>query len=190
MLMKRARATLGRQERGVSLLEALITIVILAFGILGLAGLQVKMQGAEMESYQRSQALTLLEDMVFRLNANRAKALDYVTSVPVGTGDTEPADCSAKAIGKDRDICEWSNALKGASEQAGGASVGSAIGARGCIEQVAGASPPSYRVVVVWQGLMPTTVPFFDCASGSYGGDDALRRAIAKVVSIGVLTPP
>jgi type IV pilus assembly protein PilV len=172
-----------------AMLEALITIVILAFGLLGLAGLQAKMQAAEMESYQRSQALVLLEDMASRLSANRANAAAYVTAGEVGTGDAEPADCSGLAFGQPRDRCEWSNALKGAVEQIGGASVGTMLGGRGCIE-VAGADPPSYRIVVVWQGLTPTAVPGYDCGEGLYGADDAVRRAVAKVVAIASLVPP
>jgi type IV pilus assembly protein PilV len=177
------------RERGVAMLEALITIVILAFGILGLAGLQAKMQAAEMESYQRSQALVLLDDMAYRLSANRSKAANYVTASAVGTGDAEPADCSAKAVGKSRDMCEWSNGLKGRVEKVGAAAVGSMIDGRGCIEAVAGADPPAYRIVVVWQGLTPTVEPAYACGQGSYGGN-GLRRAVAKVVSIANLIPP
>ena len=40
--------------RGATLLEVLITIVILAFGLLGLVGLEAKMQTSEVESYQRA----------------------------------------------------------------------------------------------------------------------------------------
>ena len=51
------------REHGVSLLEALITIFVLAFGILGLANLHGKLQTVEVETYARSQALVLLDDM-------------------------------------------------------------------------------------------------------------------------------
>src|SRR5205823_859862 len=95
-------------ESGVSLLEALITIVVLAFGILGLAGLQSKMQTVEVESYARSQALVLLDDMAARLSAHRGVAATYVTASPVGTGDTQSADCSGTVLGLERDTCEWS----------------------------------------------------------------------------------
>lgn len=186
-----ARYPVARHRAGgFALIEALITIVILAFGILGLAGLQAKMQAAEMESYQRTQALMLLEDMTYRLSANRANAASYITATPVGTGDGAPADCSGLAVGQPRDNCEWSNALKGAAEQLAGASVGAMVDGRGCIEQVAGAVPASYRVIVTWQGLTPTVVPSFDCAAGSYGANDALRRAVAKTVTVATLTPP
>src|ERR1043166_6152111 len=122
MLMNRASKPRRFEQTGVSMLEALITIVILAFGILGLANLQAKMQNAEVESYARSQALVLLDDMAARVSGNRVNAAAYValapTGSPVGTGEAtvQPTDCSGVAFGADRDVCEWSNALKGRAE--------------------------------------------------------------------------
>jgi len=177
------------RESGVSLLEALITIVILAFGILGLAGLQSKLQTVEVESYARSQALILLDDMAARLSAHRGVAATYVTASPVGTGDTESTDCSGTTLGVERDTCEWSNALKGNTELSSSSAIGAMIGGRGCIEQLAGVDPPSYRVTVTWQGLSPTVVPSVGCGQSLYGANDALRRAVVKVVSIAALGP-
>ena len=177
------------------MIEALITIVILAFGILGLANLQAKMQKAEVESYARSQALVLLDDMAARLSANRANAPAYValaaTATPAGTGDEQPADCATAfpAAGADRDVCEWSNALKGTTELSGARAVGAMVGGRGCIDRLAGIDPPSYRVAVAWQGLSPTIAPDLDCGQGLYGGEDAFRRVVAKVVSVANLGP-
>ena len=173
------------EQRGVSLLEALITIVVMAFGILGLAGLQAKVQAIEVESYARSQALILLDDMAARLSANHPAAATYVTATPAGTGDSRPSDCSAMPPGVARDLCEWSNALKGSTELSSGNAIGTMIGGRGCIEELAGVFPPSYRVTVAWQGLSPTAAPSVDCGQGLYGRNDALRRVVAKVVAIG-----
>lgn len=178
------------RQRGFLLIEVLVTIVILAFGILGLAGLQTRMQATEVESYQRSQALIVLNDMVARINANRANAASYVTASAVGTGDSlQSTDCTTLAFGQPRDICEWSHELTGASEQAGTRNAGAMIGGRGCIDQIAGASPPTFRVTVAWQGLQSTIAPSLGCASGNYG-DDSYRRAVAMTVSIASLTPP
>ena len=52
--MLSVRASAG--SRGSSLVEVMVTLVILAFGLLGVAGLQTKVGVAEMESYQRAQA--------------------------------------------------------------------------------------------------------------------------------------
>jgi type IV pilus assembly protein PilV len=187
-----------RRQRGTTLLEVLVTMLILAFGMLGLAGLQAKMHVAEMESYQRAQAIVLLSDMVERINANRDDAVNYVTGTasPLGTDGTPPASCAATAIGVARDKCEWTNALKGAAETTGTSSIGAMIGARGCIErlQIRDPSPgvcrPGvYRVTVVWQGLNPSAAPSLACASASsYGSTDALRRAIAANVTVGLMS--
>lgn len=178
------------------MLEVLVTIVILAFGMLGLAGLQSKIFTAEMESYQRGQAVVLMNDMVERVNANRNAAATYVlgTGVTLGTGDTQPADCSATAAGLARDQCEWSNALKGAAEtSSGAANVGGAIGALGCITLIQAqdaavgvCKPGVYLVTVAWQGLNATSSPGTTCGQGGFGSDDRYRRAVSARVSIGL----
>jgi type IV pilus assembly protein PilV len=179
------------RERGTSLVEVLVTIVILAFGLLGVAALQTKMSVAEMESYGRAQALVALSQMTERLNANSVQAPAYVTAGAVGTGDAEPADCTGIAPGPNRDLCEWSNALKGASEQSGGNSVGGMVGGRGCITQLQAANPAlgvctpgRYQVAVAWQGTVPTVTPALACAAGSYGANDSYRRVIATTVFV------
>jgi len=181
-----------RRQRGTTMLEVLVTILILSFGMLGLAGLQAKIHLAEMEVYQRAQAVVLLSDMVERINTNRANAASYVTGTasPLGTGDTQPTTCPT-ATGAARDQCEWSNALKGAAETASGVSIGAMIGARGCIEQLQApdtswgvCKPGIYQVTVVWQGLNATAAPSLACASASSYGSTVLRRAIAVSVSV------
>ena len=61
-------------QRGVSLIEVLIAMVILAVGLLGLVGLQGRLQVLQVESYQRAQALMLLQDMSNRIALNRNNA--------------------------------------------------------------------------------------------------------------------
>ena len=178
------------------MLEVLVTIVILAFGMLGLAGLQSKIFTTEMESYQRAQAVVLMNDMVERMNANRNAAATYVPSAATttfGTGDSQPADCSATAAGVARDQCEWSNALKGAAETSGAAKAGGMIGALGCIALVqaqdatAGVCRPGiYLVTVAWQGLNATSSPSATCGQNAFGSDDRYRRALSARVAIGL----
>jgi len=49
-----------RSQRGISLIEVLISMVIVAVGLLALVVLQGRLQVLQTESYQRSQALVLL----------------------------------------------------------------------------------------------------------------------------------
>lgn len=180
-------------EQGTTMLEVLVTIVILAFGMLGLAGLQSKIFTSEMESYQRAQAVVLMNSMVERINANRGGAASYVSGSALGTGDAQPADCSGTAIGVARDKCEWSNALKGAAETSGSNKVGAMIGARGCVTLIQAedpalgvCTPGIYLVTVAWQGLNATTIPSATCGQNAYGSDDRYRRALSTRVVIGL----
>jgi len=179
------------RERGATMLEVLITIVIVVFGLLGLAGLQARMQAAELESYQRTQALVLLQDMVDRLTTNRKNAAQYVTA-EVGTGTAEVANCTALGTQHERDLCEWSNALLGASEKKAGGAIGAMIGARGCITNPVAAPPLEFEIAVAWQGLSATTAPAISaCGQGDYGADEAYRRVVtARVVVACLKTDP
>jgi type IV pilus assembly protein PilV len=177
--------------RGSSLTEVMVTLTILAFGLLGVAGLQTKVGVAEMESYQRAQALLALSQMTERMSANTANAVSYVSNTPVGTGDAQPISCGAIAPGANRDLCEWSNTLKGSTENLPGASTGGLTGGRGCITQLQAENPALgvcaagiYQVAVAWQGLAPTATPVLACAAGKYGTNDAYRRVIAATVYV------
>ena len=185
-MSQRMRFNASSRQRGVTLIEVLVSIVIVVIGLLGLAGLQARIQLAEMEAFQRAQAIVLLADMTDRLNANRRNAMSYVTATPMGTGQSVQ-DCSAMT-GATRDLCEWSNALLGAAEaSSGGSKVGAMIGARGCIANTVATKPRQFLVSVVWQGLNATTTPAATaCGSGSYG-NETQRRAAVTTVTIGCL---
>jgi type IV pilus assembly protein PilV len=183
------------RERGLTLIEVLVTLVILVFGLLGIAAFQAKTQVGSIEAYQRAQAVVLLQDMRARLASNPLHAADYVTATPLGTNDSQPADCSGKTSTSANDLCEWSRALKGAAlaaDTSAGSASSAVIGARGCVEELqakdetAGVCKPGiYRVTVAWQGLHPTKAPALACAKDQYGADTN-RRAISVTVAIGV----
>ncbi len=73
------------KTRGFTLIEVMVTLVILMFGLLGLAGLIVKGHRAVYEAYQRYQALTLGNELAERIKSNQAM-LASSTIVP-GTPD-------------------------------------------------------------------------------------------------------
>lgn len=182
-------------QSGTSLLEVLLTCVVIAFGLLGLAKLQSKVQVAQVESYQRVQATLLLADISERIsNADRALVASYVSTAPIGTDDSQPVSCAGTSMGVDRDLCEWSNALKGAAETKASASVGAMTGARGCITQIQASDattgickPGIYQVSVAWQGRHKTIAPNDTCGVDSYG-EETYRRVISTQVTIGLPT--
>lgn len=175
-----------RQNAGFGMIEVLVSLVIILTGLLGLAGLLTVGQQAEVESYQRSQALILLEDMSSRINANRKLASTYNNFV-AGTSPPAAVTCPGTTIAE-KDKCQWHTALLGAAEKSGGSNIGAMIGARGCILSTA---TDTYLVSVAWQGLSPTFAPpaGLDCGSGSYG-DERQRRVVSTTLHIANLTAP
>lgn len=180
-------------QSGFSLIEVLITLIILAIGLMGLAGLQNRMLNAEFESYQRSQALMLVEDMVSRIRSNpaAARASNYSGNAVYGTGNILGDDACNPANTTTFDLCSWSAALKGASVTLNEDEtlVGTMIGARGCIETVSGTATSEVvlRVTVAWQGLSPTVAPALTCGQGSFGADDSMRRTVSVLVTLAYL---
>lgn len=179
-------------QRGASMIEVLVTLVIVAFGLLGLAGLQTRLQTSEMESYQRSQALLLLNDMSNRIATNRNNAASYATTAasPLGAGMTCPTTTTTVA---QSDLREWCNALQGAGEVTGGNKVGAMIGGRGCVEDLGSGE---YFITVAWQGLTPISAPpaAVGCGVSLYntGGsscvNDLCRRTVTTLVRIATLS--
>ena len=85
------RKTNKKSERGFTLLEVLVALVITSIGLLGLAGLMVNSLKNNQSSAMRSQAAWLAYDVIDRMRANRTLAL------PAGGG----ASPYAIAIGTD-----------------------------------------------------------------------------------------
>lgn len=73
-----------RNQRGFSMIEVLVTVLILAIGLLGLAGLQSTALRSNHSAYLRSQATVLAYDITDRMRANRTAALNGAYNVNVG----------------------------------------------------------------------------------------------------------
>lgn len=179
---------------GSALLEVLITIVILAFGLLGIAGLQARIYVMEFESYQRAQAVVMLNDIADRVASNRDAAAAYVTASPLG-GSGALADCSA-LTDTARDACELGNLLKGAGEKQGSVGVGAMNAAQACITEFTATATKAFnrcqtgvQIDIVWRGRSPTIVPATTCGTTGgtpvYSTTNAYRRAVSTRVGTG-----
>jgi type IV pilus assembly protein PilV len=181
-------------QRGASMIEVLVTIVIIAFGLLGMAGLQSRLQMSEMEAYQRAQALVLLNDMATRISTNRIDAAAYDDEVADKVKPT--ANCASDFSGTTMlkvDVREWCNAVQGASETKSGNRLGAVVGGRGCVQDL---GTGEYMITIAWQGLTPLSAPpaSVPCGKDLYdlGGNtgcvaDRCRRVITTVVRIAPL---
>ena len=179
----RMKTQMKDQQSGFTMIEVLVTIAILVVGLLGLAAMQALSTIAELESYQRSQALVLVRDMADRMTANKAQIANYVTTNRgLAVEDCAPF-LAAVPTDYQLDLCEWNNQLNGASEKAGSKNVGAMIGARGCVVRL---DSVTFLVTIAWQGLSRAGVPKETCGQNAYG-DDANRRTVSTVVRIALL---
>ncbi|WP_295467940.1 type IV pilus modification protein PilV [uncultured Pseudomonas sp.] len=99
-----------RRQNGATLIEVLVAMLILAIGLLGLAGLQTISVQSNQGAYFRSQATILANDIVDRMRANRVAALanrsSYSVSFPTSNGNNTIAGTVAQ-----QDVNGWLNAL-------------------------------------------------------------------------------
>jgi len=125
-------------QNGFTLLEVLITVLIMSIGLLGLAGLQVTSLKNNHSSYQRTQVTLLAYDVVDRMRANTIAIATgnyvakggytvsysggtHVISAPAATaGCTTTTGCSIAAMAS-TDINQWRVML--ANELPGGVGV-------------------------------------------------------------------
>lgn len=192
--MTRQGASRANQQ-GFSMIEVLISFIILLVGLLGLAGLMIAGHRAEGESFQRSQAILMAQDMVGRITSNSRVATCYAFTTDltngapfVGTAGSTPPSCGfgtlAAYTAANADLTAWRDLLLGATETDGGVKVGGMAGARGCVWY--DTTNSQYMVAVAWQGTQATSAPpaALSCGKNQYG-DERMRR----VVSLPVLVP-
>ena len=100
-------------QRGFTLLEVLIAVVILSVGLLGLAALQATSLKSNHASLIRSQIAILSYDMVDRMRANRPAMLLGDYDLPTSTQNancTTVTGCTPTQMA-DHDYFEWSTLI-------------------------------------------------------------------------------
>jgi len=128
-------ASSARRQRGFTLIEILITVVLISVGLLGIAALQLTTLRSNQEAYVRSQASVLSADILDRMRANATAARNgqYVVGYN-GTGDA-----TTRA---GRDLEAWQAVID--TTLPGGNDV-----AAGRIEQTAGTN--IFTITIQWQ---------------------------------------
>lgn len=169
-------------QAGFTLIDVLISLFILAFGMLALARVMAQSSLSEVEASQRSQAMMLVQDMAERINLNRKNAVAYVGSYTATWGPGGGADCTA-LTGVNLDVCEFQNLLAGSTTLDGTSAIGAPIAARACVISTA---PNVYVIAVAWQGLVPTTGSDSACGTNSFDREEN-RRVFSTVVQIATL---
>ncbi|HEX9877846.1 MAG TPA: type IV pilus modification protein PilV [Gammaproteobacteria bacterium] len=97
--------------RGVTLVEVMVSLVILSVGLLGLAGLQTRSLQFNTSAYYRTQATALAYSLADRTRANRQGALNNLYN---GVFENPAPACDPNAGGGGtpaQDVAAWRNML-------------------------------------------------------------------------------
>ncbi len=99
-------------QRGFTMIEVLIAILVLSIGLLGLAGLQATGLRNNHQAYQRSIATQQVYDMADRMRVNPAgvvaNAYDAISGIPTNPGCTG-STCTPAGIAA-YDAAQWNSA--------------------------------------------------------------------------------
>jgi len=90
-------------QRGFTLVEVLVTVLVISVGLLGIVALQVVTLRSNHQSYVRTQATALADDIIDRIRANRDNAASYTVALTGTMATTTQAGA---------DVMEWKNQLK------------------------------------------------------------------------------
>lgn len=176
-------------ERGFTLIEVLVTLLIFSFGLLAVAGLQTISKKANYDALQRTTASLLATDLIERMRANGRVLEEYVLDAGVtlggGTLGAAPVDCTAVNCNATQmawyDLAEWEQALDGAAELVGATETGGLVSPQACIEGPVGGAAGLYTVSIAWRGVTPLSNPVIHAcgsASGLYGDANEFRRIL------------
>ena len=103
-------------QKGASLLETMISLFVLAIGILGILAMQAKSMQYNQSAHVYSQAIYLANDLAERIRTNPGSVADYLGDVPdadaspVTECNTVGANCSGQDMAA-ADLWSWSRRL-------------------------------------------------------------------------------
>jgi len=168
---------LALRESGIGLIEVLITLFILAIGLLGIAGTQLMSKRANFEATQRTTATHLANDILERMRANSAPTVATASMLPeyvvnggglggetISTAPPAPTAGDTEAI-MFRDLWEWEQAIDGAAETTGADAVktGGLVSPSACIYTDVDAAAINksgrYMFTIVWRGTAKLSDP-------------------------------
>ena len=170
-------------QRGFSMLETLIALVVFSVGLLGTAALQTVSKKATYDSVQRTTAAMLASDLLERMRANPTVLDDYLGVLTVMPTAMPATDCAAVQCDPDEiatyDLWSFGRLLSGAAETTGTASSGGLMDPTLCVAGPADGSAGFYEVAVAWRGRsnLPNRSAHL-CGTGRYGTEEAERRLL------------
>jgi type IV pilus assembly protein PilV len=138
------RVSVHGKQRGFSMIEVLVTLMFIAFALLGTAGLQAYAMRVSQGGQFRTQAVFLVADLAERMEANKAGAVaGAYAQVTSGTPAALSSACTTLAcIPADLaayDLSQWQNAIAAVLPQS-----------TWTVTQTVTGNPSTYTITVSW----------------------------------------
>jgi len=163
-----------KHNHGFTLIEVLVSVLIISTALLGLVGLQTKGMHNTVDSYNRTQATLLASSIADRMRTNRIEtakgtASGYLSTNMLPTAATAKADCStitgcSTTDMAENDLFEWNRDL---TDTANGLAKKGVITATPCVPATATstcATPFVFTISICWdwEKITPTDT---DCTN-------------------------
>ena len=187
-LCGRAVAPAGRNilanQKGMTLIEVMVAVFVLAIGMLGMAALLTTSKQASYEAVQRGIAVALAQDMMGRIRNNPGSLSSYSGKKVGPTATLGQQNCSSTCSATNLaafDLYSWEQSLVGTDEIATNAGVqtnaGGLVNPTGCIT----VNGNQVTVAIAWRGSQVLSNPTVNtCGEGAglYGTADAQRQVL------------
>lgn len=178
------------KQRGFSLLELLVSLVVFSIGLLGVAGLQMVSKQSSFEGRQRTLASQVAYGMLEDMRTNGAAIGVYAAAPDLGgnvLGNLPVTNCrdinvpcsAAQKAGFD--LWFWEQIVDGNQAMGVQGASGGVMMPTVCIDGPVGGVAGIYSVSVSWYGSVALSNPnLSQCGAGSgkYGAGDANRRVL------------
>jgi len=141
------------KQDGVGMIEAMVALIVMSIGMLGIAALYIESTRANRTALVRTQAVYLVNDMADRIRANRRGGNSYDTTL-YGGGPTMRgcvaggANCTPVQLAED-DLARWITDVRIALPKSpSGADPTSTVQ---FFPAAGGGLPERYQIIVTWR---------------------------------------
>ncbi|QTD47445.1 type IV pilus modification protein PilV [Ottowia testudinis] len=112
----KSNMSLTKPEQGIALLEALVALIVVALGLLGILGLQTRTLADTQTGVRQAQAIRLIENLSERIRLNpNSVSQEVADSYITDWGDATESNCDAGCTPADLakfDVSSWKTTVK------------------------------------------------------------------------------